>query len=284
MEKTATQLLSQLGNPDVLKSVLATAGVSGLAGGFLTAQTPQRAGETPGQRRMRIVRNALLTAGAGGGAMALGRAGLHDFASAVPSNSVDPVTGAVSSPIARAVYGGGVWSALNKGRNADITAARSTLGNKLTNLVGSGGPGGIPQNVLADIKSMGGLQPSHLTGQTGGQVRGALDTLLANTAGGATGAQRAKMLQGELLHAGLPSTINAANPAAEIAQNAFGNTARSFGNRLFGGLINKGPTLVERGLMKAPIARTALAALAALGAPAIVGSAVHGAKNILSSQ
>ena len=52
--------------------MLLAGGGAGLAGGYLTSQQPEDEAESNSSRRMRIIRNALLSAGAGAGAVGLG--------------------------------------------------------------------------------------------------------------------------------------------------------------------------------------------------------------------
>jgi hypothetical protein len=59
---------------------LLAAGGAGLAGGVLSSRTPRRYGETRAQRRWRMLRDAVLSAGAGAGAVALAQYGRDQFA------------------------------------------------------------------------------------------------------------------------------------------------------------------------------------------------------------
>lgn len=59
-------------NRTALYALLASALGSGAIGGLLTARSPKRQDETPGQRRLRILRNALGTGAAGAGVAGAG--------------------------------------------------------------------------------------------------------------------------------------------------------------------------------------------------------------------
>ena len=76
-------------DPKILPSLLA-GGAGALAGGTLTAMSPEREGESRGHRRMRILRNALLLGGAGAGGAALLQGGLHNTLTPLPASDVDP--------------------------------------------------------------------------------------------------------------------------------------------------------------------------------------------------
>lgn len=108
------QLPDQLKNPEVAVPLLAAA-LAGTASGALTASGPERHSESRGKRRMRILRNALLSAGVAGGGTALIQQGAKQFNTALPADDVDPTTAAVQdaakSPLTQgavAVGGGGL--------------------------------------------------------------------------------------------------------------------------------------------------------------------------------
>ena len=77
-------------DPKILPSLLA-GGAGALAGGTLTAMSPEREGESRGSRRWRILRNALLLGGAGAGGTALLQKGVHNTMTTLPAADVDPL-------------------------------------------------------------------------------------------------------------------------------------------------------------------------------------------------
>jgi hypothetical protein len=129
MDKISAQLLQTLGESAAAHPALAAAAASGLIGGGMTAGTPLRRGETPGSRRLRILRNALLAAGAGGGAMALGQKAMENFNTALPVGDQDPVARKFTSPVGRIMQGAlGVGVAHNGlGRKEDYLRAQKSL-------------------------------------------------------------------------------------------------------------------------------------------------------------
>jgi hypothetical protein len=70
-------------NPSVLASLLAGGG-AGVLGGALTAMEKPQEGEDPSERRKRILRNALISAGGGAAAGGLGVKGYSLLSEAVP--------------------------------------------------------------------------------------------------------------------------------------------------------------------------------------------------------
>lgn len=91
-------------NPKITAMLLAGGG-AGLAGGALTAAAPERNGETSGSRRMRILRNALLTAGAGAGTVGLGMHAADSLENALPVDSKHPAEQALTNWKTRGVAG-----------------------------------------------------------------------------------------------------------------------------------------------------------------------------------
>lgn len=91
LQNAGSQAVDAVKGSDSLKAILAAAGASGLAGGVLTAGSEKRHDESPWQRRMRILRNAILAAGAGGGATALLQQGYGHLARPLPLDDKDPV-------------------------------------------------------------------------------------------------------------------------------------------------------------------------------------------------
>ncbi len=126
-------------NPTIAAMLLAGGG-AGLAGGYLTSQQPEDEAESNSSRRMRIIRNALLSAGAGAGAVGLGAIGYKRLSEAVPAGTMSPAEEKLKNPLVRAV-GSGVNGLLfaPKGVEASKYIAR-TLGKK-PNLLAGGGIG-----------------------------------------------------------------------------------------------------------------------------------------------
>jgi len=77
-------------HPDATKALLGALAGGTLAGG-MTAFSDPTYGETRGQKRMRTLRNALLGAGLGGGAVAALQYGGRELANALPTNAKDPM-------------------------------------------------------------------------------------------------------------------------------------------------------------------------------------------------
>lgn len=77
-------------HPDATRAIIAALGTGAVAG-VGTAMGKQLYGESRGQKRMRVLRNALLAAGLGGGATAALQAGAHQLSNALPANAADPV-------------------------------------------------------------------------------------------------------------------------------------------------------------------------------------------------
>lgn len=118
-------------NPTVAAMLMAGGG-AGLLGGYLTSQQEEEESESKMQRRGRILRNALLAAGAGAGVVGLGAAGYNRLAEATPADSVNPVQEKLTSPFARGLGGiglGGLGFAKGMGLDNSVTAneARSFL-------------------------------------------------------------------------------------------------------------------------------------------------------------
>lgn len=117
-----------LSNPRVASMLLAGAG-GGLVGGALSARSPRRRGESRGERRRRILRDALLTAGAGAGVVGLGQFGYDQFNTVLPEGPQNPVsrTGSALKIPGLALGGAGLGHAFGT-RPAQMSTARSILG------------------------------------------------------------------------------------------------------------------------------------------------------------
>lgn len=286
------QILGHLKDASALNSVLAGAGVSGALGGIMTSQTAQRPGETPGGRRWRIIRNALLASAAGGGAVALGQAGVKELNNAVPAGDKDPVWNTLGGGVSRSLLGLGTFGALNRkviGTGpksvSDAATAQKTLRNLLTAKDSTLGPEG--QAALSDNKP---LDLALKQPESGMQIRKALQERI--DALSASGPQKPKIfsstldklegspLQRELVNAGLPSTLETGGTA--VAQNGFRNDLRALAQRTVG---IRGPTLAATtGLRKflPPAARTALAIGAAAVGPQLIEGGFGLGKDMLT--
>lgn len=119
-------------NPTIAAMLLAGGG-SGLLGGYLTSQQEEEESESKMQRRGRILRNALLAAAAGAGAVGLGAEGYRRLAEATPAGSVNPIQEKLTSPFARTAgaAGAGILG-LMQGDKADVLDAASQARRTLT--------------------------------------------------------------------------------------------------------------------------------------------------------
>lgn len=116
-------------NPTIAAMLLAGGG-SGLLGGYLTSQQEEEESESKMQRRGRILRNALLAAAAGAGAVGLGAEGYRRLAEATPAGSVNPVVEKLTSPFARGAgaAGAGILGFMQGDKLDTLDAARQARG------------------------------------------------------------------------------------------------------------------------------------------------------------
>lgn len=149
------QLLNLLQNPNIAAPLLAAAG-SGLVGGTVSSRSGRRRGETRSERRRRTVRDALLSAGAGGLATAGIRHGFNELGTALPEGKRNPVSGALSLLGIGGASGGASWYT-----NRGLNKARGTKALNTSFLREF--PGGIsgfsennPLKALDGLKSMRG--------------------------------------------------------------------------------------------------------------------------------
>lgn len=112
-------------NPTIA-AMLAAGGGAGLLGGYLTSREPEDEDESKTSRRLRILRNALLSAGAGAGAVGLGAYGLDRLTNAIPAGAPNPVQEKFQSPFFRGVgsLAGGILGA-RAGSGMDMADLRS---------------------------------------------------------------------------------------------------------------------------------------------------------------
>jgi hypothetical protein len=120
-----------LSDKKVLVPLLA-AMAGGLTTGTLTSMEPPRQNESKLKRRLRILRNALIGAGAAGGAAALLPQGYKELTTMRPVEERDPVAEAIKSPLVMAGTGIGAFSLLNKNRSTEIGKAQEALTNVLS--------------------------------------------------------------------------------------------------------------------------------------------------------
>jgi hypothetical protein len=267
-------LLDQLKDPKLLPLILGGAGAAGIAGGALTAGTPLQPNETPGQRRMRILRNGLLSAAAGGGAVALGGIGSHALTNALPAGDVDPITSAVTSPLTRLGASAATWGGLNARLGHEVNTARQSLAQKLYRGAPNTAQGNALRNYLRPIGTTNEhVNPNlldELFNQPGGNPRlpgvqpfldrqnTAVSTLrnMATSLSAQPGAAD-EQVRKALLEAGF-SPSQGRRPIMDLLERA--------GHRLGG----SGSDIAVSGRrMTNPLVRTALAA-AALGTPEIL--------------
>lgn len=125
LSSTAADKLGQAGdylkaNP-AIAAMLAAGSGAGLLGGYLTAQEPEDENESKTSRRLRILRNALLSAGAGAGVVGLGNYGLNRLSNAIPEGMPHPIQERFESPPYR-ISGGiaGGLLGLRAGKQMDL--------------------------------------------------------------------------------------------------------------------------------------------------------------------
>ena len=118
------------GNPRIA-AMLAVGGGTALLGGGLTAREKERTGESKGSRRLRILRNALLTGAAGAGTVGLASSGYDSLANAVPANSETPATELAGNPLTRVLAAVGLGGAgLSAGGKLDTKDVASQIRRK----------------------------------------------------------------------------------------------------------------------------------------------------------
>lgn len=149
-----------LGANPTLAAMLLAGGGSGLLGGYLTSRQPEEEGESKASRRMRILRNALIAAGAGAGAVGLGAAGLNRLSEAVPVGTQNPIEEKLTSPLVRGL--GGVGAGLlgmAKGENLDLEDFRLQALKTLTPAEAKALVGADPAALVAYAQKHKGFVP-----------------------------------------------------------------------------------------------------------------------------
>lgn len=141
LDSLGTAASSTFKSKNVLGLMLASALASGGIGGLLTARTPKRSGETPNERRLRILKNALGAGAAGAGVVGAGALAKNMFESAP---EIPGVTGQVSSvlrdPLTRTLsivggagFGNRIGASMDKKQALnEIMRALNAAGGKLT--------------------------------------------------------------------------------------------------------------------------------------------------------
>lgn len=156
MDKQATvdQIGAILRNPKVQAALLA-AGGAGAAGGYLSSRA-DRKGETRGERRSRILRNALLSAGAGGLAVGAGTLGYEQLRHALPAEDIDPV-----SDLGESLFRLGGASTAGVGADRLLRPGRQTAAKKVLDTLGVSAS---KEDSLDQLKSMLKNDPKLLKG------------------------------------------------------------------------------------------------------------------------
>ena len=121
VKDTANEVIEYLKSNPRLASMLLAGGGAGLAGGMLTAGGAEREGETKGSRRLRILRNALLSGAAGAGAAGLGSEAFSRMEQAIPADQPHPLSAFLTGPEVRGAGGvAGALAGMGAGRTGDI--------------------------------------------------------------------------------------------------------------------------------------------------------------------
>lgn len=136
-------------NPGALNALLAGGG-SALLGGWLSSRNKGKDDEDPGERRKRILLNALLAGGAGAGAGYLATQGYKSLAEASPAGTSSELEKAVAGPVPRGLAAGATGAGLYAGGlKKDTQALQRLVGaafdeknigknpNKLTSSIGN---------------------------------------------------------------------------------------------------------------------------------------------------
>lgn len=119
-------ILNLLQNPNISAPLLAAAG-SGLVGGAVSSSSGRRRGESRAERRRRTIRDALLSAGAGGLATAGIRHGFNELSTALPEGQKNPAGGVLGGLLAGGLGIGAGTKAHLKAENSRGTVARSIV-------------------------------------------------------------------------------------------------------------------------------------------------------------
>jgi hypothetical protein len=140
-------------------------------GGYLSSKSKRRPNEDPGERRKRILRDALVMAAGAGGATALGTTAHNYLSNALPQGDVDPLTNVFTSGFGRTAAGAG------------IGGAATAYGNKMYR----------PRRAQALLRSLMEANPTHTWGQEVGPATEALERLKMLAKGPVTGEMFARM-------------------------------------------------------------------------------------------
>ena len=129
LQDSLSNITDVLGENKDLAYTLAAAGLAGAGGGYLSSKAEDPL-ESKGDRMRRILKNTLLSAGMGGGAMALGRYGMGQLNTSRPSGDLTPLQSAATPGGFLASLG--LAAGANQGlREFEMARARNVLGEKL---------------------------------------------------------------------------------------------------------------------------------------------------------
>lgn len=211
------QLGSHLPIADVLKStfsdktnlmaLLAAAGASGLLGGYVTSKSLKRPGETPGQRRARILANALGTGAAGAGAVGAGLLGANIYNSRRKEEPglYDKTIGKMPALMQVGGIGGGVAGSYFGGAKG-FKSLEADKANTLARLQNAGARKGMPPISAADIQeAFGERADPKIRNEVRSELRRRLNPAAQSMKG--LGAQNIK-IEEELARAGLSAKLS----------------------------------------------------------------------------
>ena len=129
LQDSLSNITDVLGENKDLAYTLAAAGLAGAGGGYLSSKAEDPL-ESKGDRMRRILKNTLLSAGMGGGAMALGRYGMGQLNTSRPSGDLTPLQSAATPGGFLASLG--LAAGANQGlREFEVARARNVLGARL---------------------------------------------------------------------------------------------------------------------------------------------------------
>lgn len=209
-------------NPKITAMLLAGGG-AGLAGGALTSAAPEREGETKGSRRMRILRNALLTAGAGAGAVGLGAHAADSLSNALPIDSKHPAEQALTDWRTRGAAGGA----------AALVASAAGRKRDVADMAGQ-----AEQAILRNAGKNNALTPENVKLILGKPNKNIIDYYNHNSVGPALAPQTAaNSFVNKALQFSMPNNTAAWN--AHATQHPVKHVAKNLTNQLVKALVGK---------------------------------------------
>lgn len=187
-------LKNTFSNPKVLAALLAAAGGGGLLSGYLSSREPQRRNETPQERRMRIIRNALVGGALGTGVAGGGALGMEFLNQPRPADRITQGLRNIISPL-RPDPVKGVLGAAGAGSAAWFnTKNRPRWLQQVSNMLGSGDKStAIPIRPSELVSTFG-----KIDGESQGQQLRILQKLIGDQGG------NIRKARGLLSDAGLP--------------------------------------------------------------------------------